>query len=115
MSVAFSDWCSVCAGGGAIDGIHHDFPGGRVGLRRIDGRLAIDFPGGSVWFESAKITHTKMVGGNRRLGINDWSTDYQVPDWSGDVLTCEDEEDFDFGLMLANIRGDESRQSRLFI
>lgn len=125
MTCHFEQWCSACAAGTAIDGVHFDFPGGRVSLRRMQsqliqdpqGRLVIDYPGGSVWFDSAILTHSKLAGGGRRLGINNWSTDYSVsiPDNFGDtVQSFEDEEDFDFGQMLVNIRNDEPRQKSLF-
>lgn len=113
--VSFDGWCIACGTGTVIDGVYHDFPAGRVTLRRADGKLVIDYPGVSVWFAEAKITHSRFDGGMRRLTINDWSTDYTAPEWSGDdVLTCEEEEDFDFGLMLVTIRQDQQRQQAMF-
>ena len=112
--VPFEDWCRAWSSGVAITGLTHEFPNGRVTLRRADDKLVLDYAGNSVWFAAATITHTRFAGDARRLTINNWSTDYQS-DWNGIAITCESESDFDFGVMLVELRDNVTRQSGLFV
>lgn len=89
--------------------VHHDFPAGRVTLHRQNGALFVTTPHGTVQFSTAAIIHSKVGDTDRQLSIDNWSTTYRVDPWSDSLTEMGEEEDIDFGLMLANIRDDHER------